>query len=233
MPPSNAPLLSTMEAHTRQHPRCATRSDLCQSTSMIGAIPHGHHDRPYACHTAPLTYSVPERWFSRARPCALRGALGCWAPPLVLYPNAWPLSLTPYSSPTHSTLLTPRALHSHHSRSSRPHSRPPRSTLLPPSPSPIRQFGSPDHKFVKTQFDTWEEQKAKDDMGPHFIPTPGFVVKTFDRGTGVKVRSNTRVSLHNVIRPKCVCALASPLLAHAYTLVGGAPSSLLSFCSPR
>ena len=171
-----------MEAHTRQHPRCATRSDLCQSTSMIGAIPHGHHDRPYACHTAPArgpqTYSVPERWFSRARPCALRGALGCWAPPLVLYPNAWPLSLTPYLPPHSLHSPYPRALHSHHSRSCRPH--------------------SPDHKFVKTQFDTWEEQKAKDDMGPHFIPTPGFVVKTFDRGTGVKVRSNTRAYLYTM-----------------------------------
>ena len=179
---------------------------MCQSTSMIGAIPHGHHDRPYACHTAPArgpqTYSVPERWFSRARPCALRGALGCWAPPLVLYPNAWPLSLTPY--------LPPHSLHSPYpprspfaSLALLPPSLPPSllhpPPLLPPSPFPIRQFGSPDHKFVKTQFDTWEEQKAKDDMGPHFIPTPGFVVKTFDRGTGVKVRSNTRVSLHNVI----------------------------------
>ena len=49
---------------------------------------------------------------------------------------------------------------------------------------------------MKTQFDTWEEQKAKDDMGPHFIPTPGFVVKTFDRGTGVKVRTAVKEAVH-------------------------------------
>ena len=111
-------------------------------------------------------------------PCALRGALGCRARHLVLYHNALTPSLTPYLLPHSLHSPYPRALHSHHSRSCRPH--------------------SPDHKFVKTQFDTWEEQKAKDDMGPHFIPTPGFVVKTFDRGTGVKVRSNTRAYLYTM-----------------------------------
>ena len=199
MPPSNAPLLSTMEAHTRQHPRCATRSDLCQSTSMIGAIPHGHHDRPYACHTAPArgpqTYSVPERWFSRARPCALRGALGCWAPPLVLYPNAWPLSLTPY--------LPPHSLHSPY---------PPRSpfaslALLPPSlppsslhPPPALAIPHPPIRLSRPQVreDTVRHMGGAEGEGRHgaaLHTDPGVCgedVRPWNRGEGTK--QYTRIS---------------------------------------
>ena len=44
--------------------------------------------------------------------------------------------------------------------------------------------------FVQTQFDTYEKQKRRDEIGPHFFPTRGIVAKAFDSRTGVKVFIN-------------------------------------------